>query len=274
MACLIRKVEIPEGLNGYVESGPAIGICNAVRPQNAIEIAAAHRLWHLIHTGQPHFECEVKVSELMLESLETFLKNPVTSILTPESIDHPPPYEGVELSFSKASEKSKTLDTLGQMLTTWKRPSSRISEMLLVADEMFTNAIYNAPYVTFAKNGPGAARTQEFGDADGLRPAKIFLGRDNDRIVLGCEDGYGTLNPKHVITRLHNCFSVGARKALNWDTGGAGLGTFMMVRAALAYYVGVQQGTKTVVCCAFPMVSRRAEMVPNLHLSVELKKDS
>lgn len=139
----------------------------------------------------------------------------------------------------------------------------------MVADELFTNAIYNAPHVSFAENGPGVARTHENGNTLSLMPARLFLGADSSRIIIGSEDSYGTLNPCHLLKRLKACYTEGTNVAMNWSVGGAGLGTYMIFRSALAYYAGIEQGKRTVVACSFAQGARRSENVRNIHFSID-----
>jgi hypothetical protein len=267
---MVSKIEIPKDLERHSRSKSVIGICEELAPEQLIDIAASYNLWHLIQQSTPYFASELKTSEIMISDLEKYLNNPVSSILLPEKAGPDAETQLLMLSteFSKASHKQEVIESLRLKLGDIKCSESQRQEMLLVADEMFTNAIYNAPHVNERNNGPGVERNAKNGNLE-LRAARIFLGNDGARVVIGCEDKYGTLNVGFLLKRLRNCFAKGAAASINYELGGAGIGTYMMFRSALSYYAGVAHGKKTVVACTFP--GRRGKFQPsqNLHLSTD-----
>jgi hypothetical protein len=261
---------VPEELSTYSMSKPAIGMCKDLCAQQMVGIASQFGLRHFVHASHAHTQGDVKTAEIMLTRLDSFLNFPVTSILSPYAAA--PNIDEDKLicftrTFSCANEKAAVLDGVRGQLKAWKKSSTFIAELLLAADELFTNAIYNAPYVTFSENQKGVPRTAEYGNSPEIKTARMFLATDGGRIVLGCEDSYGTLNPDHLIARLKNCLENGAAAALNWAGGGAGLGTYLILRSALAFYVGVSEGKKTVVCCTYAHGPGRMQSARNIHFA-------
>lgn len=263
----ICKLQVPEGLDKTLPEAPTVAICRDILAERMLNIAKDYKLEQFVHINQPNFEKEVEASGLMLLDLERYLNFPISSILTPTKASHAAEklFQTVSIPFRYASDKNAVIDRISATLKGWNKRASVAGEICLVADEMFTNAIYNAPYVKYSVNGPGADRTSSFGDCPDLRQARIFLGRDEERIVIGCEDKYGSLNPRHLVARLQACFDSGGR-AINWNGGGAGIGTYIVLRSALAYYAGVAEGSRTVVACTFSNAGRRSDTIQNLHL--------
>ncbi|MGE3682779.1 MAG: hypothetical protein AB7G93_13725 [Bdellovibrionales bacterium] len=260
---------MPDDLPGHSQNEPTIGICKDLGADKMVGIASEYGIWHLVHETPPHYESDVKTAEIMLTQLETFLKYPASSILTPETAgtEQEQKLLSFDKQFSCADQKLETVEGLESHLLNWKRSKHFKSEVLLAADELFTNAIYNAPYVGDSQNPTSVPRTKEYGNNPDIRPARIFLACDGTRLLIGCEDSYGSLNIDTLIERLKVCLQQGAEAAIRWTDGGAGLGTYMILRSALAYYVGVLEGKKTVVCCTYPLTHSRMEMVRNLHFA-------
>jgi hypothetical protein len=262
----IARIELPKDL-ASCPATPAIGVHDNLPAHTLVDIAAKHpNIWHLVRTGTAHFKEEVASSELMIASPQKYLDFPISSILCPATAGQISEKAHLVLSrpFRRASEKRDVLESFKTQVQKFKFSSTLVMELVLIADEMFTNAIFNAPHVEFGKNGPGAERSKENGELE-LRPARLFMGTDNNRVVVGCEDSYGSLNPARLLERLNTCFVQGAYASINWGGGGAGIGTFIIFRSALSFYAGVAHGKKTVVACTFPNQRQTFNPVQNLH---------
>jgi hypothetical protein len=264
-------IEIPGKLEAGRYYHQAIGVGDNIDPKSVVELASDYKFHQIVQTSSTDTELEMLTAEIMLNKADLFVHNPLSSILDPA---HAGPAREQEVRafvrhFKQANEKRPILHDLREFISTVSSSESLNSEIAFAADELFTNAVYNAPHVKFDQNGPGAPRTSEFGDAPGIRSAELFAGYSNTRIVVGCADHYGTLNPNHIIKLIMDCYEKGVRDALNFGPGGAGLGTFLVYQSALSFYVGVTQNQKTVVCCSFSLEKRakvRAQLPKNLHI--------
>lgn len=265
------QVEIPGSLESGRSYEVAIGVGDSIEAPAVVQFASEFKFRQIVQSSGHDYDLEVLTSELMLTRPEVFVENPLSSILDPLNAS---PERELEVrafgtSFSSAKEKKKILDDLEAYALGVSRSESLTADIRLAADELITNAIYNAPHVNYEQNGPGAPRTRDYGDSPNLRPGSIFVGHNEKRLILGCTDAYGTLNPNHFIVRLKKCYEDGATESMNVGTGGAGLGTFLMFQSALSMYVGVSVNRRTVVCCAYSLERRarvRAALPKNLHL--------
>lgn len=262
----IPRIQVPKELSEC--RAPKIGVHENLTAPKLVDIAAKYGVWHLVQNGSAHYQNELAVSELMIQELDKFLEFPISSILSPTHADHDceQQHQIQSQEFHQAREKEGLLANLQTELQKFKISESQRLEIVLVADEMFTNAIFNAPHVDFKENDTGADRTSANGNVN-RKTARLFLGADGDRLVLGCEDSYGTLNPARLLERLNTCYAQGAFASINWSGGGAGLGTYIIFHSALSFYAGVTPGKRTVVACTFPSKRQRYEPIQNLHLS-------
>ncbi|HVK78391.1 MAG TPA: hypothetical protein VM734_34065 [Kofleriaceae bacterium] len=117
-----------------------------------------------------------------------------------------------------------------------------IDGLLVVADEMITNALFNAP--TDASGGhPSAALPRTADPARG--PAiEVELRCDGQRLGIATIDRYGSLEPEVVLTSLRRCFE---RAEPRQGPGGAGLGLYLLLGSVSHVVFNVARGRRTEV---------------------------
>ncbi|MGE3681427.1 MAG: hypothetical protein AB7G93_06845 [Bdellovibrionales bacterium] len=265
----IKKIELSQEIPSDLRAESTIGMYHEMPPAEIVGIASQYGIRHLVQDRQPYSQSDVQTAEIMMTRLEHFLSFPSSSILSAGLSGPEQENSLIKLSvhFSRADEKAGVINQVKDELAKLKRSQHFVSEVLLAADELFSNAIYNAPYLGFSHKDGGVPRTKKFGNDPRIRPARLFLASDGVRLVLGCEDSYGSLNPDIVIDRIKTCLHEGADNAIRWTAGGAGLGTYMILRSALAYYVGVLRNQRTVVCCTYTVARSKVDSVRGLHFA-------
>jgi hypothetical protein len=174
-----------------------------------------------------------------------------------------------ERQFSQISEKASMLADITKSWESFSLPKSFSDELILVIDELFTNAIFNAPVVDLkTQNNPGLSRQRT--DV-GMHPGKfgkISLAYDRSRLVVSCSDPYGTLNLNTYLQKVLATYEVGADYSMNFGAGGAGIGSFIIFNSASSLYFGVKPGIETLISCVFPLHlsgKKRAMLPKHLH---------
>ena len=264
-------IKLPEELKADQSYSSKIGVGDQIDPRDVVSIAADFGIRQIVQNSVAVPGAELQTSQLMLERPSEFIANPLSSILQPHNVNQE---EELKLrrfffEFRSAREKYAVIDEIRAYVASLTTSEDLLTDVALAADELFTNAIYNAPHVKFEKNVTGAPRTSDNGNADYIRPSQIFIGHDKERLILGCADSYGTLNPEALVKKLKACFQAGYIDEVQKSTGGAGLGTYLIFQAASALYVAVDKGKRTVVCCSFTLdrkKRRNAALMKNLHL--------
>jgi hypothetical protein len=175
-----------------------------------------------------------------------------------------------ETQFSKASEKDLLSNGIEAGLAMLNLTGSFSSELHLVANELFTNAVYNAPAIDLkTKLNPGIARNTVSTAMHAGKFGKMFLAQDDSRLAMGCLDPYGTLDIKAYLEKVLGTYEVGAGSSMNFGSGGAGIGSYIIFNTGCSLYLGVDPGHATVVCCVFPLKMsgrQRANLPKHLHL--------
>src|SRR5262249_2208896 len=122
---------------------------------------------------------------------------------------------------------------------------SRLVELFcVVAEELITNALYDAPV--------DAARRHRFAHLP--RTEAVALGKDEGISVSLCCDGrrlgiavadpFGSLTPSKVLEYLSKCFQRGERQ-VDRKEGGAGLGLYYTLESLSHFIINIQPGRRT-----------------------------
>jgi hypothetical protein len=234
-------------------------------------MAMAHGALHICQSGNPYFEKDLNTSAMLLNDEAAFSHYPAASILCPHEANSQKEASLILMNyiFDRVSQKQDLLTKLESTLAGTSASSSIRADILLIADELSTNAIFNAPFVDLDNTNPGASREDQGVKMHDGRSARFFIAADSERFVVGCCDPYGTLNLNKMLGRIKDCYDSGVSANIRMaGSGGAGIGSFMVFNSAASYYVDVAVGKHTMVCCTLPIkMSNRArqEMPKNLH---------
>ena len=149
--------------------------------------------------------------------------------------------ESLELAFSKPNHKVELREKTTQYLNDKVRAS--VTETLLaILEELFMNAIYDAPRET-----KGDMNLYESGQT-----AHLKVSVQSDRALITCVDPFGSLLVEKVIQRIKQVYEQGAAGAMNFGEGGAGLGCYILVENSASLYMFVNKGQMTSVTCVVP----------------------
>lgn len=270
---LISAVTVVDGKTALDFENPksAVVVTYGETQEETLDRCLTHHVRHVCQTDAGSLESELNTSALMVRNPDQFLQFPLAAILSPTNVSAASEKRLTALShsFSSATDKSATLGELRQKLVDEGRSESLIADAVLVADEMFTNAIFNAPFVD-PKTGfnPGIDRSDDTVKMKNGRHAELFMGYDQNRLAIVCRDPYGSLNLKQFLRRIHDCSTGGVSAAMRMGSGGAGIGSHMVFNISSSMYVGVSRGKSTVVgaCIHWKWSGRRrSEATKNFH---------
>lgn len=253
--------------------GPArevgIGVAEDLSPQEVLQKALQIKIPQIIQKNTFLPEAEKESAILLYHKISTLFEFPFSAILTPQQVSKE---QEVALTLLRkeiksSTEKRPTLDLLESALAGICK-ATLIPDVLLVADEILSNAIYNAPFVDQGNGRPGASRLE--GDVSFDRPAKFMVGQDGERLVVACLDHYGALNVEKLVHRINNCYSTGPAANMNRTVaGGAQIGSYLVFQSCLSYYVAVDPGKYTLVAATFPLQmnrKKRESLTKNIHI--------
>ena len=249
-----------------------IAISGGMSPEQALKFILKKGVTQFVHVGPDALAVnqELNAAAHMLLHHDQFLAHPVASILDPQNVSAVRDKELTffEEKFAKAGDKGKLVSQISDHLKGIVRSQSLIHEILGVADELITNAIFNAPFVDRTNNSSGIGRKESDVKMSNGKEGRLFLGQDGQRLVIGAHDPYGTLNLLRLFQRILDCYTSGVAQNINMGQGGAGIGSFMVFNACSSYFAAVKGGHLTVVCCILPLTlsgRKRAVLPKNIH---------
>ena len=252
--------ESPENLKDSVL------ICEKAGPEDVLRYVLEKNITQIVQRTNPDYQNEFKSSIAMMDAPVSFFDFPLATILTPDhvSAEAEKSLRQLEIPFFSSDEKETILDLIGQYMHSLAGSVTLESDVRLVADELFTNAIYNAGFQKI----PGGADRSESIVLDKKQTCRLLVGSKDDRLVLVCEDLFGSLNILKLLARIKKCYEEGAHNAITWDKAGAGIGSYLIFQSCMSVYYAVEENERTMVACVFPLrkgMRARSEIGKGVH---------
>lgn len=249
-----------------------IGLGTGLGPEDILRFATDHGFSHLIQKDGFNFDRELKASENLILNPESFFSHPISCILKPESVsdENEKQLTAIDEKFDSSNQKRPLLESMSKYLESKGLSQTLIEDVAAVADEFITNAVFNAPFVDpNTHTNPGLSRTDMEIKLKGGKQGRIILAHDDTQLVVGCEDPYGSLNLEMYLGKIRATYLRGPAATMNFGSGGAGLGSYIIFNAGASLYFGVKQARVTLLCCSIPLkMSYKKRVLLPKHLHV------
>jgi hypothetical protein len=248
-----------------------IGLATGLPPEQVLRLATDLGYTHVIQKNGLEYEKELQTTEILVENPAGFFDFPVASIFNPNDLSLEGNKKAIlaDSHFTGSAEKRDLLDGFMNSMVAQALPQTLIQDITLVADEMFTNAIFNAPFVDLKTQKNLNVRRQDaevtFGSA---QSGRMLLAADESRIMVACEDPYGSLNLNGYLSKIKATYNLGAAATMNFGPGGAGIGSYIIFNTSASLFVGVKAGRATIIACLLPLrlSNRKRSLLPkHLH---------
>lgn len=253
-----------------MDLAPQIKIFDSIAAHEVINFALNSNLQHLCQREGFASISEIQSASCIYAKPDGFLRSPILAILCPESAEvrSEREYLIADCSFKSSNQKADICNTFANAMREATIRGAVASDVISVVDEMFTNAVYHGPL--------GRRRTKEDGSPPDTvsfeldKMGRLFLAKDESRIVVGCVDPFGSLDVRHFLTKMHQVALSGSANSINLDSCyDGGLGGYMMFEFVSSLYVGVWKGSATILCGVIPYnlsSVRRVQLPKHLHL--------
>jgi hypothetical protein len=113
-----------------------------------------------------------------------------------------------------------------------------------VADEFFTNAIFNAPVDADGKSRFGHCAREDEVTLGPNEAVEVKFSCDGFRLGISIADPFGSLSPQRLLFYLSKCFRKEADQ-VDDKLGGAGLGLYFVFECLTHFVVNIQPGRRT-----------------------------
>jgi|GEM_PF-2845553 len=247
-----------------------IGLAEGLPPEQVLRLATELDYTHVIQKNGLEYPKELITTEILIEQPSSFFEYPVASIFKPSDLspagekDH----TLADTRFTSSTQKRSVLELFGKAMESKGLQQTLIEDITLVADEMFTNAVFNAPFVDkVTRENLNVNRVEAEVNFDPAKPGRMRMAADETRIMVACEDPYGSLNLNGYLSKIKATYDRGAAATMNFGSGGAGIGSYIIFNTSASLFVGVKQGRATVVACLLPLgLSNRKRALLPKHL--------
>ena len=260
-------------LGVFPPSSPGdIGLASGLSPEDVLRFATDHGFKHLCQKDGFNYDRELKAAQNLVEQPESFFENPMATILSPHQVTGAQEQSLICLDhfFDSSSQKQGMLEAINKYMESKGLSQTLIEDVSAVADEFITNAIYNAPFIDPSTNvNPGLSRMDTEIKLKGGKAGRLLMAHDDTQLVIGCEDPYGSLNLDQYLNKIRTTYLRGPAATMNFGSGGAGLGSYIIFNAGSSLYFGVKAAHVTLLCCSIPLrmsYKKRVQLPKHLHI--------
>ena len=248
-----------------------IGLADGLPPEQVLRLATDLGYAHVVQKDGLEYDKELSATEALLQEPSNFFRFPIGCMFgsTDLSPENEKSFIAADNTFHSSSEKRDLLDGFAKTMADKAFSQTLIADAILIADEMFTNAMFNAPFVhKVTQNNPGVSRSETEVNLEKHKPGRLLLAHDQSRLLVACLDQFGSLNLNGYLSKIRATYDRGAAASMNFGSGGAGLGSYIIFNTAASMFVGVESGRATLIACLLPlkMSNRmRANLPKHLH---------
>lgn len=251
--------------------GPeCVGVSDQLSPEEILRYGIDFKLQHLCQRQGLQFDHSVKSAQVMSADPENYFRFPCSTILRPDLVNEESEKQVklFDFQFTSSSQKTEALNEIISLMTSSAAGQTVIEDVVSVSDELFTNALYNAPFVdAVTGHNPGISRNEVDIRLEDGKSGRLFLAMNESLLVVGCEDPYGSLNVDRYMRKIQATYARGPAATMNFGPGGAGIGSYIMFNAGASLFFGVKPKQLTTLCCAIPLgMSYRKRVVLPKHL--------
>lgn len=223
------------------------------------------KISHIVQVNHPCLVNEVAVAARLLMDSGVFFSSPAETIFGDDF------KKVLNVNFSSIQDKDPVLERLDTELRELGHYTYVVDAMTTIADELFTNAVYNAPTST-AEHKHVSVRGEKSEMPLG-KFGTLFCAQTDNRLLIGCSDPFGTLDISSYLQRVCEVEKNGAGLVIRRGSGGAGIGCHMIFDLSSEIYLGVHEKVQTVVCYSlFHKLSNKMRQLMPKNLHIILKK--
>jgi hypothetical protein len=166
----------------------------------------------------------------------------------------------------QASDRDELIECVQDYLRWIGAPRELRNGMALVADELATNAIYNAPCDDHGRPRYAAVDRRCKIALDPWEFASVEFASDGETFAISVTDYFGSLSPARIRDGLQRCLSSGDQ--IEQKDGGAGLGLYTVLAACDQLVFNIDPGERTEVIAIANLNKRGQERSRSLHVFV------
>ncbi len=208
---------------------------------------------HFVQLNRADFFRDLFTSSMMMKRPDHFINNPVPFFVSKFSgkKEYEEEFRETNFTLRNTDEKNHLLDHLREFLSVVPSTNFHWASIVLIADELLMNAFFNAPV-----DSGGYSLNQHLPRNSKVKltkgAVKFFLAHDKSRLVIGCEDPYGSIDRGLYLQKLLRAYN-SEMPEVEATAMGAGLGSRLMLDRSVGFYVVVKKRIKSMVFCVLEL---------------------
>ncbi|OQW46877.1 MAG: hypothetical protein A4S09_02925 [Proteobacteria bacterium SG_bin7] len=222
-------------------SSNVVALVNGMNPTEVFKYVANFGIRHVIQAkGQGRIERVKKAQEIITAGAEGLSDFPGKLLLSPPTFHS-------NFSFHSSDEKESVVEQAVSTVTAHSGGRRFADDVRTIADEFFTNVIYNAYH------GPNSriSRTVTTKLPKDKAGELHVMGSENE-LMIAVFDLFGTLEIEALIQKIQKSFFLGISRSMSYSSGGAGIGCRLVLDRSQRYWVIVFPGVFTAFFSIMP----------------------
>lgn len=227
---------------------------------------------HCVQQTRDDFAQELLTSGFMAQRPEIFQRDPITFFFNGFQSLEDATFGGrhVKFPFRSSGEKQMLLERLDAFLENSMQMSAIKDLCLQAADEMVSNAIFHAPVKPSGQRVNDKFERNEDVWIPDNKEATLFACFSDQRVIIGCDDPFGSLTRGTLLLQLRSVFKDTATSVRPAGPS-AGIGFKYLVDNCANFYVMSTKGKRTLVACAFLLKGLKANLDAPKHFHLSFR---
>ena len=243
-----------ETLSPGMDLSGKVAIGDHIQTSAFLKAYVENKLSNVVQTSNDDLPYELFIASIILKKPRLFLNNPLT-ILNSQDTSATAMRVWQE-NFNCTEHKERVLESIHKFIGR-NRSMNRLSDnILIVIDELFSNALFNAPV---DENGYRIFKNMNRNEKvryPGNKNAKIFAVHTSNDLFIGAVDPWGSVERDGICQSLYRAYDAGT---VSDESKGAGFGLRMMLDRSRSLYFLSELGKRSLICC-------------HMRLNISLKK--
>ncbi|MEM7645743.1 MAG: hypothetical protein AAF203_02435 [Pseudomonadota bacterium] len=231
-----------------------VAVGDHIQTSAFLEAFVENNLSNVVQTSNDDLPYELFIASIILKKPKLFLNNPLTILNSQDAAASA--MRVWQENFNSTEHKERVLDSIHKFIGKNKAMNRLADNILIVIDELFSNALFNAPVDDDGYRIFKNMQRNEKVRYPGNKNAKIFAVHTANDLFIGAVDPWGSIDRQGICESLFHAYK---DRTVAEDSKGAGFGMRMMLDRSRSLYLLSEAGKRSLVCC-------------HMRLNISLKK--
>ncbi len=254
-----------EDLDEDTDLSGKIAVGDHIQTSAFLKNFVENKLSNVVQTSNDDLPYELFIASIILKKPRLFLNNPLTILNSQDS--SATAMRVWQENFNCTEHKERVMESIHKFIGRNKSMNRLSDNILIVIDELFSNALFNAPIDESGYRIFKNMHRNEHVRFPGNKNAKIFAVHTQNDLFIGAVDPWGSVDRDGICHSLYKAYN---ERKVDETSKGAGFGLRMMLDRSRSIYILCEKGKRTLACCHMRLnISlKKVENVPKqLHIN-------